>query len=441
MTSFVTVQPGTLSVSKQFLCGRDKSLTHRALIFAAMGQGVSQIRFPLEGEDCLATRRIFEALGVEVTEADDSWLVKSPGVAGWNKKPRQPLDCQNSGTTARLLTGLFAAIPGFEGTLIGDESLSRRPMDRVVQPLLAMGAEITGASGGKTLPLSIRGKSLQLKDCSIDKATAQVKSALLLAATQSSGSIRINMPSGARDHTEQILKKLGGQLRVEQRNAEEIITFTGPLTCSAIDWSIPVDPSSAAFFSVLGLLQPLSVAIKLPEVLQNVTRLGFVQVLHRMSQRIKIVQLTERSREFVEPVMQLEVEGGAPLSGVEISEAEVPTLVDEIPILAVAAAFANGPSRFRGLAELRVKESDRLQKTAELLQLAGAEVKVEGNDLLIAGGLKQARAFHYDPVGDHRLAMAGCVMARFAEGPCKVDHPECVAVSFPAFFELFDQCR
>lgn len=409
-------------------------------MFAAMAAGSSRVERPLGGEDCLATRAIFSALGVTISgDPEGPWEIHSPGIAQWTS-PHKILDCKNSGTTARLLMGLFSAVPGLEVSLTGDESLSQRPMGRVVQPLREMGADIHLDGKDVLLPLTIRGKKLHGGQFAIDKASAQVKSALLLAAAQGTEEVTIRLPLGARDHTEQILKRMGALISVQQSGAEEVITFKGPFTAKTFQWTIPVDPSSAAFFAVLGVIQPLGTAISLPEVLQNDTRLGFVKVLQRMTSQTRWLAQAEHAH-FVEPVGTLKVRGGIELNPVEVSAQEIPTLVDEVPILAVAAAFAKGTSRFHGLAELRVKESDRLAKTLELLTLAGIEAYTEEDDLIVKGGAHHVRAFTFNPQGDHRLAMAACVLARRADGPCYVQDPECVAVSFPNFFALLDRCR
>lgn len=440
MATKVTIQPGPVTADQSLTCASDKSLTHRALMFAAMAAGRSRVERPLGGEDCLATRDIFSALGVKISgDPEGPWEIHSPGIAKWTS-PNKILDCKNSGTTARLLTGLFAAVPGLEVSLIGDDSLSQRPMGRVVRPLQEMGADIRHDGENILLPLTIRGKKLCGGQFLIDKASAQVKSALLLAATQGTEEVIIRLPLGARDHTEQILKRMGGHISVVRSASEEVITFKGPFEAKPFHWTIPVDPSSAAFFAVLGLIQPMGTAISLPEVLQNDTRLGFVKVLQRMTSQTRWLAQAEHAQ-FVEPVGTLKVRGGIELNPVEVSAGEIPTLVDEVPVLAVAAAFAKGTSRFYGLAELRVKESDRLAKTVELLTAAGIEAHTEGDDLIVKGGADKVRAFTFNPVGDHRLAMAACILARRAHDPCYVQNPECVAVSFPNFFELLDRCR
>lgn len=417
------------------VCGRDKSLTHRAVMFAALASGLSRIHFPLLGEDCLSTMACFRALGVRIEQLTPSTVaVVSQGFRSW-RTPSSDLDCGNSGTTARLMTGILAAQEQLRCRLIGDASLSERPMKRVVEPLRRMGARIEGREGGNFLPLVIEGQALKAATHQVDKSSAQVKSALLLAGLFTQGTTTVSLPEGSRDHTERLLLKMGAKLERGTHGGVETVSLKGPFEPLAGEFYIPVDPSSAAFFAVYALLRS-GAYIDMPEVLDNPTRTGFLRILERMSSGIET--FPEADSRFVEPVMRIRVHGGQELKPADIAAREVPTLVDEIPILAVAAAFAKGPSRFSGLEELRVKESDRLSKTAELLRLAGAKVSVEGDDLLIGGSLKEVKAFTFDSVGDHRLAMAAAILARFGEKPSCILNSECVGVSFPDFYEVLD---
>ncbi len=426
-----TALPPTLSV----ICGRDKSLTHRAVMFASLASGFSRIHFPLLGEDCLSTMACFRALGVRIQELRPTTIaVVSEGFKAW-RQPNVDLDCGNSGTTARLISGILAGQPGLRCRLIGDESLSQRPMKRVVEPLRRMGAKIEGRDGGNFLPLEIEGVALKACSHQVDKSSAQVKSALLLAGLFAPGVTTVSLPAGSRDHTERFLERMGAKLERSYQDDLETVRVEGPFEPLAGEFYIPVDPSSAAFFAVYGLLRSGG-AIQIPHVLDNPTRLGFLRILERMSPALDTT--SEADRRFVEPVMRIQARGGSVLRAADIVAREVPTLVDEIPILAVAAAFAEGRSRFSGLEELRIKESDRLAKTAELLRLAGAGVSVDGDDLIIEGGLKKVRAFTYDSLGDHRLAMAAAILARFGEKPSCILNSECVRVSFPDFYEVLD---
>jgi 3-phosphoshikimate 1-carboxyvinyltransferase len=403
-------------------------------MFAALADGQSIIQDPLLGQDCLATLAGFEALGVQTRwESDRQLAITSAGPQGF-RSPQAPIDCGNSGTTARLFCGLFAGVPDLKVTLTGDDSLSQRPMRRVVDPLCQMGAHISYADKPGYLPLTIEGKPLTMQSQKLAKASAQVKSALIFAGLSSTGTMEIRLPTGARDHTERLIRRLGGFCRTTLTEAEEIIEFRGPWQPGPLNCRIPVDPSSVAFFAVYGLLQQTPSIIRLPEILANKTRLGFLDVLQRMSSGLSPADPIDNP-DFIEPVFDLTVTGGAPLRATEIRPGEVPTLVDEIPILAVAAAFAEGTSRFRGLDELRVKESDRLAKTAELLTKTGVDNRIEGDDLIIVGqGRTATPAFEFDPVGDHRLAMAAAILAKYGQQPSRIMGADCVDVSFPGFF-------
>lgn len=413
-------------------CGRDKSLTHRAIMFGSLADGQSRIINPLLGADCLSTISCFEALGVQF-EVKDEIKIDSQGYSSFTS-PKTPLDCGNSGTTARLIMGILSALPNLRTTLIGDESLSKRPMKRVIDPLKSMGAKIS-AEKDDFLPLTIEGQSLKAVDHEISKASAQIKSCLLLAALFTKGISRIRLPKGSRDHTERVLEKMGAVMGTRIEGDMESIWIKGPFPAKPIDVAIPVDPSSAAFFAVLGLLRKKGEII-MPELLDNDTRTGFIRVLKRMCDGLLLESAA--SQNFIEPISTLTVTGGLRLQGTTIEEAEVPTLVDEIPILAVAAAFAETPSLFKGLSELRVKESDRLELTAKLLDAAGAKCEIRGDDLWIAGGLRTVKAFESDSHGDHRLAMAAAILARLCEKPCCILDSECVRVSFPNFYEALE---
>ncbi len=432
--------------SREVLCPPDKSLTHRALMFAALAPGQSVIAHPLLGEDCIATARAFQAMGVQVELVEDStgyeqrMVVTSPGQKGW-RSPAQALDCANSGTSARLLLGLLASTPGLQATLSGDASLSRRPMARVVEPLKRMGAKFT--AGGDTLPISVLGSALTAAALESNVASAQVKSAILLAALNTAGATSIRMPRGGRDHTEKLLRKLGCAIRTKIDDTHETITVTGPFVPAAQSWRVPGDPSSAAFLIALGLLHPGSLRVR--RMLDNPTRVGFLEVLKRMGATFERLPSGGGDGPKMLPAMEPEVDvvvrGGNTLKAVNVLAKEVPTLIDEVPILATLAARAEGTSAFHGLAELRVKESDRLTKTAELVALAGGIAEIQGDSLLVQGRKRPLKPFVFDPVGDHRLAMAAAVIGTIAEASSVVQGGECVAVSFPGFFATLAAVR
>ena len=436
------VEPNTLSYTHDVtvLCGRDKSLTHRSVMFASLAVGESRVEWPLLGADCLSTINCFRALGVEISvDADSNGTIKikSPGARGL-RSPVQVLDCGNSGTTARLLTGILSALPGMNATLVGDSSLSRRPMDRIAEPLRELGADVVGQTTHCYMPLTVTGCQLLPRAVSATKASAQIKSAVILAGMLSRGPFSITLPKGGRDHTERMLRQLGADLSSKVTDTFEEITIVGPFSPPPQTYFIPVDPSSAAFLAVLGLLRRGG-KVTLPDVLDNPTRSGFIRILQEMAGVDAVSFKGLAAGKFIEAVGTLTVHGGQQLMGASITSDFVPTLVDEIPILAVAAAFACSPSRFSGLGELRVKESDRLAKTCELLHLAGAKARIEGDDLCIDGGLSSVKPFVYDTREDHRLAMAATILAQKATGPCVISDPECVSVSFPHFFDVIDE--
>ena len=422
----------------ELVCAPDKSLTHRALMFAALAEGASSITNPLFGEDCLSTIHCLETLGARFSMAQDvgaSMYVASPGMAAFTRRPVE-LDCGNSGTSSRLLMGIVAALDGVTATFTGDQSLSSRPMRRVVDPLRALGADIAYLGEPGCLPVRVKGGRLKPGHIVIDKASAQVKSALLLAGLNINGPLTLDLPMGSRDHTEKLLVGMGASLTRRLADQREYLAFYGPFHPKTRDYTIPVDPSSAAFFCVLGLSRPAG-EMRLRHILDNPSRTGFLNVLERMTQG-KTIHRLPGAAGYVEPVMDLVVKGGGALAATDIAAFEVPALVDEIPILAVAAMFAHGCSRFSGLHELRVKESDRLAKSCELIQRAGGLARVEGDDLVIEGPTPHIPFFVFDPMGDHRLAMAAAVLARASTQGAEIWGPECVAVSFPDFFPLLE---
>jgi 3-phosphoshikimate 1-carboxyvinyltransferase len=414
----------------------DKSLTHRALMFSSLAVGTSRIYEALWGADCQSTYGVFRDLGVKVQRDATQITVESTGMAGFSS-PENPLDFGNSGTTARLLLGVLSSVPDLFVTAFGDHSLSSRPMGRVVEPLRKLGAEIMGRSDGKFLPIAIRGKALRSPAGGahfvVDKASAQVKSAILLAGALAKVPMTIELPAGSRDHTERLLTSMGAVVKTETVGGLEKIALnpTG-FSPKSGNFRVPADPSSSAFFVCWSALFPGG-KVAVTDLLTNPTRTGYIEVLKRMGMQCSWDNV--RRSDFMEEVGTLRCQFDDVPMGGEISPAEVPTLVDEVPILAVVAAFAKGPSHFRDLAELRVKESDRLAKTAELLKLAGAKFEVIGDDLKIAGGLKTANSFTYDSALDHRLAMAATIMATRAETACTIKGADSVAVSFPGFFE------
>ena len=415
-------------------------------MFASLAKGTSKIVNPLMGEDCLATLAAFKAMGIELkgqlrghrTEprlGPASLVIDSPGFAALHS-PLVPLNFANSGTTARLMTGLLAAMPQLFVTCFGDGSLSSRPMGRVVKLLREMGANISGRDSGEFLPIAIQGSRLRGRALRSDKASAQVKSAILLAGCFAEGETSITLPDGGRDHTENFLHHLGAALKISKSNGQESIVVEGTFAPKPFQYRVPGDPSSAAFFAVLAAISGGG-QVKIERMLWNATRTGFLEVLTMMGVGIEPGPI---DRKAMEPVTTLKVIGKS-LRAVDTGGLNPATFIDEIPILAVAAAFARGTSRFRDLHELRVKESDRLVATCKLLQKAGVRVEIEADDLIVHGQPRRLRGFRFDPDGDHRLAMAGAILGQMADGPSEILDPDCVRVSYPNFFEQLEQVR
>jgi 3-phosphoshikimate 1-carboxyvinyltransferase len=409
----------------------DKSISHRALMFSALAIGVTTITGLLEGEDVLRTAAAMRALGARVDQVGPGhWRVTGAGLGGLHE-PEDVLDMGNSGTAARLLCGILASHPIF-AVMTGDASLRRRPMARVTGPLTETGAVFTSRAGGR-LPLAVQGAvdALPLEH-RMQVASAQVKSAILLAGLNARGITRVEEPVPTRDHSENMLRHFGAHVVVTQDGTGKIIELTGQPTLRAADVVVPADPSSAAFPLVAGLLVAGS-SIRVEGVGLNPLRTGLFATLREMGASLTI---SNESTEGGEPVGDIEVQAGR-LRAVDVPADRAPSMIDEYPILAVACACANGTSRLRGLAELRVKESDRLAATAALLQANGVTVSIEGDDLIIEG-------CNGPPPGggtvethmDHRLAMSALVLGSASRAPVAVDETAFIDTSFPGFIPL-----
>ncbi len=411
----------------------DKSIGHRSLIFGALAEGGLRIVGLPQGEDVRSTRRCLEALGASFSDASEAVVATGGGLSAPWKTPRGRLDCGNSGTTMRLLMGLLSGMP-LEATLFGDTSLSRRPMGRVAEPLRAMGAGIE-LTGDKFAPVSVRGKRpLSAARYRLPVPSAQVKSAILLAGLSSSGETIVVDPFETRDHTERMLAWLNAS--VLRRDGPNIHLTPGLLSGDGRTVRVPGDVSSASFFMAAASMVEGS-DVSLPGVGVNATRMGFVSVLKEMG---ALIEMTNQREEGGEPVADIRVRSAA-LRGVTVAAERVPTLIDEVPLLAVAAATARRVTRIEGLGELRHKESDRLEGTAKGLRAMGVAARVDGDALEIAGGSK-IRGALIETLGDHRLAMAFSVAALAAHGETRLSDAECVAISYPGFFlDLEALCR
>ncbi len=412
----------------------DKSISHRALMFGALAVGETRITGLLEGEDVLRTAAAMRALGAEVTRSPDgAWLVAGRGVGGLIE-PADVLDMGNSGTAARLLCGILASHPLF-AVMTGDASLRRRPMRRVTDPLSATGARFAARAGGR-LPLAIEGAQAALPlDYRVPVPSAQVKSAVLLAGLNAPGLTRVEEPEATRDHSENMLRHFGATVTVESVGAGRVITLAGQPELRAADVSVPGDPSSAAFPLVAALLVPGS-EVTVPGVGLNPLRTGLLACLREMGADIAV---TGRRVAGGEEVGDLTARFG-PLRAVDVPPERAPSMIDEYPILAVAAACASGTSRLRGLKELRVKESDRLAGTAALLAANGVRVAIEDDDLIVHGAGGPAAggglvATHMD----HRLAMSALVLGLAAAAPVAVDDAGFIDTSFPGFIALMNR--
>lgn len=410
----------------------DKSITHRALMFAALAHGESRLSGLLPGEDCRSTASVLRALGCaipDIPEDGSEIRVTGHGVSEW-RRPAAELDCGNSGTTARLMMGILASRP-FAATLTGDESLRGRPMRRVTAPLQRMGARFNEAD---RLPIEIVGGPLRSLDYASPTASAQVKSAVLLAGVTGGVPVSVAEPHLSRDHTERMLASLGVHLQaapVEGGWRVAVPAHQRPLP--ALDLRVPGDPSSAAFLAALGLMAGEGELV-IRSVCVNPTRTGFFTIAERMGAQ---VERTNERTEGGELVADLVVRPST-LRGTSVGGDEVPAAVDEIPILAVLAARAEGETRITGAGELRVKETDRIAAIAGNLRTLGAYAE-ELDDGLVVRGSEKPLVGRIKTYGDHRIAMAFGVLGALPGNEVEIDHPECAAVSFPGFFDRLQE--
>jgi 3-phosphoshikimate 1-carboxyvinyltransferase len=411
----------------------DKSISHRSLMLSALAVGESIVEGLLEGEDVLATAAAMRAMGAQIERgADGRWTVHGVGVGGL-LQPGQALEMGNSGTSTRLLMGLVASHP-ITATFTGDASLSKRPMNRVIDPLSLMGAEFTSSPGGR-LPLMLRGIAPAVPiEYRLPVASAQVKSAILLAGLNTPGITRVIEPVPTRDHSERMLRGFGAELTVEQdKDGARVISIRGEAELKPQRIVVPGDPSSAAFPVVAALLVPGSDVV-IENVGLNPTRAGLFEVLRMMGGDIELVDQREVGGE---PVADLRVRGST-LTGIEVSPDIVPSMVDEFPILFVAAALAQGRTVTRGLEELRIKESDRIAAMAEGLRAIGARVEETEDGLIIdgTGGEQLAGGATVAAHLDHRIAMSFAVAGLVSREAVTIDDMAPVATSFPIFTDL-----
>ncbi|OYQ67051.1 3-phosphoshikimate 1-carboxyvinyltransferase [Aerococcus sp. 1KP-2016] len=401
----------------------DKSISHRSIMFAAIAHGTSKITGFLHAEDCISTMNIFRSLGVQIDELEDgSVVVHGKGIEGL-QAPNGALDAGNSGTTMRLLAGLFSGFP-FKLKMIGDASLSKRPMNRVMIPLRQMGASISGSEGSEFAPLYIQPVDhLNAIEYDMPVASAQVKSSILLAGLSAKGTTIIHEKEKSRDHTERMLRQFGVNIEVNDKD----ISLEGGQTLTASDVQVPADISSAAFFIVAALLVKDS-QLRMPNVGLNPTRAGIIQVLKDMG------GLIETNYKATGLSADLTVRSSV-LKGTEFGGDIIPTLIDEIPIIALAATQAEGQTIIRDAQELKVKETDRIQVTAQELNKMGANI-IETEDGMIITGPTQLHAADVDSHGDHRIGMMLQIAALLVEeGTVHLTDAEAVNISFPSFFD------
>lgn len=412
---------GTLTVSG------DKSISHRAVMLGSLATGTTEIEGFLPGEDCLSTIRCFRSMGVQIEQNGSSVKVFGRGLRELTA-PAGILDCGNSGTTTRLLSGVLAA-QHFNSVLSGDASIQRRPMKRIMIPLRAMGADITSVSGNDCAPLSVHGKQLYGIHFNSPIASAQVKSAVLLAGLYASGQTTVTEPALSRDHTERMLRSFGAKVLTGNFEDRPSVTVIETQNLYGTEISVPGDISSAAFFLVGASIVPGSEVV-LRNVGINPTRDGVISALRAMGAKIEVLEVRN---EDSEPAADLLVRY-APLHGIEIGGALIPRSIDELPVLAAAAAVAEGRTVIRDAAELKVKESNRIRTMAEGLSRLGAKVEETEDGLIIDGGA----ALHGGAVesySDHRIAMSFAILSLVTDGEVRISDPDCVNISAPTFYE------
>ncbi|NES02259.1 MAG: 3-phosphoshikimate 1-carboxyvinyltransferase [Okeania sp. SIO2F4] len=409
----------------------DKSISHRALMLGAIAQGQTNIQGLLLGEDPRSTARCFSLLGANISQLNTD-LVEVHGVGVGNlTEPSRVLDCGNSGTTMRLMLGILASHPEHFFTVTGDSSLVQRPMSRVIQPLTQMGGQIWGRKGNSLAPLAIQGQKLRPIHYHSPIASAQVKSCILFAGLMTEGKTTVTEPALSRDHSERMLKAFGAEIQVDPETNS--VTVTGPAKLKGQDVVVPGDISSAAFWLVAAAIVPGSELV-IENVGVNPTRTGILEVLEIMEANI----IQENQRVVAgEPVADLRVRY-SPLKACEISGSIIPRLIDEIPILAVAAMFAEGTTVIRDAAELRVKESDRLAVMATQLQKLGARVTELPDGLEITGGIS-ITGTDVESDGDHRIAMSLAIAALNATGITNIHQAEAASISYPNFAKTLQQ--
>jgi len=410
-------------VKGEIKVGGDKSITHRALIIGSIADGITTIKDYSKCEDCMTTLEIMKNLGVNILKNKATIRIEGKGLHGL-KEPLDVLDCRNSGTSMRLLSGLLAG-QKFFSVLTGDSSLNKRPMERIIEPLSFMGADISGRNNNQFAPLAIKGKNLKAINYTTPVASAQIKSSIMLASLYAEGNSSITEPAKSRDHTERMLNLFGA--KIESSGNRIFLKEKNKLI--AKDITIPGDISSAAFFLVLAsVIKGSKVLIK--NVGINPTRTGILDVLQKMGADITV---KNKKNIHYEPIADLLVEG-KDLKGIEISGDIIPKIIDEIPILAVAATQAEEITQIKDAKELRVKETDRIYAITTGLKKMGAKIEEKPDGLIIEGPTK-LKGNICESFGDHRIGMALAIAGIIAEGKTTIEESECIGISFPEFTE------
>lgn len=404
----------------------DKSISHRSVMFGAIAKGVTTVEGFLLGEDCLSTIDCFKKLGVHIEVDGTNVRIESKGMDAWTE-PAEVLYTGNSGTTTRLMLGILSGT-NLHTVMTGDASIGKRPMRRVADPLRLMGAQIAGRDHGQFTPLAIQGTKLKAIDYTMPVASAQVKSAILLAGLRAEGTTIVRESETSRDHTERMLRQFGAKVEVE----DGIVSFEGGQSLSGTHVNVPGDISSAAFFLVAGAVARNS-EIVLQNVGVNETRAGIIDVLRDMGADMEVVVQDEQA---AEPTATITIRTSS-LKGTTIDGAIIPRLIDEIPILALLATQANGQTVIRDAEELKVKETNRIDAVVDELKKLGADIEATDDGMIINGptALTGGSLISY---GDHRIGMMAAIAAIITEGAVELDDAECIAVSYPTFFEHVD---
>lgn len=406
----------------------DKSISHRAVMFGAIANGKTEITNFLMGADCLSTVSCFRKMGVKIDIQEGQVTVEGNGFAGL-KEPSDLLDVGNSGTTTRLMMGILAGSP-FHSCIIGDESIAKRPMSRVTNPLRMMGAKIDGREDGQYTPLSIRGGSLQAITYNSPVASAQVKSAILLAGLNTKNEeTKVTEPHKSRDHTERMLRAFGVEVKEDENSAAVV----GGQSLQATNIFVPGDISSAAFFLVAGAIVPNS-EILLKNVGINPTRTGILDVLEKMGATIEITPINEHT---FEPIADILIKTSS-LKGTTISGDLIPKLIDEIPVIALLATQAEGETIIKDASELKVKETNRIDTVVGELKKLGAQIEATDDGMIINGKSNLTGKATVSSHGDHRIGMMLAIASLIIEEPIQIENVDAIDVSYPNFFEHLD---